>query len=417
MMDVIPSHSWFPLLIFATLGASLPASASAQMPTGSKTQLGVDMVTLDDGKRVFGIVLGIPGSSGTQLLIERKWLQRTHPELFRQAIKQEQENARQTAEQFGERVDRWIQQRSDEPLLVGFLNDEKQRVSKRARQRDRSDSRFLLMQIPAGKIRTTFLQPAERKRIAGLAWEHGLENVTVTSVKRLRRQLTAKDIDVDTDSFDLSDEVPFLAQSERTWMIRRALVEHHYRGGLEFQGTRANLLQTGEKRDLGQLMTSALGGSNQLEQIGRELGIPEFQTESQISTSWWKKATDAADKDGFQGVLVSVLDQSLLNPTVKVDVFFFAKISGRWESVVQFQAQSDANQQQPEDLEKVQNDPQLAQVIGQLRAFGLDPGHPQVQKAIRHGAATAVALEQAKAQFSQFMMKSTRKLDTPFSIR
>jgi hypothetical protein len=258
------------------------------------------------------------------------------------------------------------------------------------------------------------MQPAQSRKIAGLAFQFGLESPTTTPVSFLNKQLQTKGIDVDKERVDLSNEVMAPSESVKQWAARKALVEYSLREPLEYQGTSSNLIRKTDAPDISALLSQMTGGGglDALASLGEQLGLPEFKRPRE-STDWTKKVCEEAERDGFCGVLIVRLDQSQLSPVVNVDSHFYAMESAaKWFEVKRFQASANAQEQTKERIDRLKLDPQIKTVLETLSSLGLQD-QSLIDKAFRHGAATQQALERATAICNEMMSKYTRTLASP----
>jgi hypothetical protein len=185
---------------------------------------------------------------------------------------------------------------------------------------------------------------------------------------------------------------------------------------LEFQGSGSMLIRKTDKPDMTALLSQVLGGGlgeDPISQLGAELGLPEFKKPKEQSDGWWKHATEEAERDGFCGVSIIRLNQNMLSTTVTVEAYFFAfEKPGVWFQVAKFAGQSNTTEQTEEQLKRLQDDPQVKSVMDTLKGLGLG-GQETIDQALRHGAATQKALQDATGQLNAFISRNSRELDSP----
>jgi hypothetical protein len=265
------------------------------------------------------------------------------------------------------------------------------------------------------RYREIYNQPADRRKIAGLAFQNDLEAVTTTPVSQLRKQLVEMGVDVETETVNLSKEVESTAETDRQWAARKAVVEQALRDRIEFQGTGSMLIRKTATPNMSALVSQLLGGGlgeDPISQLGAELGLPEFKKPKDQSDGWWKRATEEAERDGFCGVSITRLNQNMLSPTVTVEAYFFAmEKPGVWFQVAKFAGQANSAEQTEEQLKRIQEDPQVKSVLDTLKGLGL-AGQGTIEQALRHGAATQQALQDATGQLNLFVSQNSRELDS-----
>ena len=346
------------------------------------------------------------------MAIERAWLKKTHPELYTTYRSRELAADKKLVEQSVQRIAQWSQERAGDALLSTFLEDEKKRIQATVNQAG-NEPMFIVLEIPQGEIRSVYVQPNERRKIAGLAWQNGLANPTTTSTKILKKRLEEKQVDIQREVVNLVNELPPMPHSDKQWSAKVALVEHVYRPTLEYQGTGSTLFPSGEPLDAGKLLGTILGNENPLlKQLSDQLGLGDPTVKE--NPDWWKTAREGAEQKGYKGVFVIRMSQDYTSPEVKVDGHFFAKhLDGSWFEVAHLQAASPIQQQSQQSLERLRQEPQVKQIFDTLDQLGLPGGNAQIERALRHGAATQTALANLRTQLDEFLATYTRQLDTP----
>ncbi len=402
------------LRIFIALAVLCPPPVFSQLPQVAESRLGVDSVKIEGGKRLYGFLLSRRVDQSLVFSVGRQWLETTYPQLFAEWTALERDRFVQSRQQRVERLAAWIENRPDDRRLVSFLEDELTRFSE-LRLEDVGRRKFVTIELPPSRYREIFSQPTDRRKIAGLAFQNDLDDVTTTPVSQLRKKLVELGVDVETENVNLSREVEATGESDRQWAARKAVVEYALRKQLEFQGTGSMLIRKTETPDASALVAQMLGGGlgeDPISQLGAELGLPEFQKPKEKSDGWWKRATEEAEREGFCGVSITRLNQNTLSSTVTVEAYFFAmEKPGIWFQVVRFASQANAAEQADEQLKRIHEDPQVKSVLDTLKGLGLG-NQGLVDQALRHGAATQKALQDATGQFNAFVSQNARALDS-----
>lgn len=411
-------HVVFALPVLGTLLGMLLAisPAVAQLPQVVDSRLGVDVVKVDGGKRLYGFVLEKRADQSILFSVERQWLQATHPQLFEEFTGLERERFEALRQQRIKRIEAWIASRPDDRGLLAFLEHELSRFDEQVPD-DLNKKKFITFDLKPTRYRELVNQPPDRRKIAGLAFQNDLDAVTTTPVSQLKKQLLEMEVDIENEVVDLSNEVVVVvSESDRQWAARKAIVEHTLRKQLEFQGSGSMLIRKTDKPDMTALLSQVLGGGlgeDPISQLGAELGLPEFKKPKEQSDGWWKHATEEAERDGFCGVSIIRLNQNMLSTTVTVEAYFFAfEKPGVWFQVAKFAGQSNTTEQTEEQLKRLQDDPQVKSVMDTLKGLGLG-GQETIDQALRHGAATQKALQDATGQLNAFISRNSRELDSP----
>ena len=391
--------------------------ADAQKKSAGLTKLGVDVVVLKDGPRLRGAILNRDKKGTITMAVSRTWLKEFHSELYEQRIKDEAVAQRQCYVELRDRIRDWLKQRADDKDLAFFLNSELERVEKiLADKRDVKtppELQFLFVEIPATRIRRYFVQPTARKQVVLVAWQERLSNPENKTVDELRRELQKRDIDPRKVQVELSDRLPLRAQNEREWAARKAVVEYQFRKRFDFQGTGDFVVRTGQAAkapNLNQLVGQMLGGKLS-QDLAKLLGAP---TAAKAKTpTWFDVVTKSADRDGVPGVRVTRLDQNLLAKRVSVEVRFLARMpDGKWETIWKSTETSDASEPRPDLEKRIAKDPQVRQALDVIKALGIG-AEQNIRLALRFGAATMEAQQNADARFFEFRDRYLRKLHGP----
>ena len=417
--------------------------ATAAPPVAVRDQA-VDLLTLVSGERLLGMLIGPPAALGTRgvgppgsetvvFLVERAWLQKRLAALYRQTTKDEAKLRREALEQLRVRLTEWRERRAEPRVLAGFLDRriadvEKQLAAANDASRAPEPSQLLLIELPVKRIRQSFVQPADRRRLLGLAWEERLANVGGRSAADLTAELRERKVDIDLAQPDISDRLPMLPQTDRQWAAKVALVEFQILAKPHFQGTGSVLVRDdgGQQRPpigdlLGSLMQDQLGdalgdllndplGNGPL---GNGGGRGRPQGDERRRQAIDKALTEAAG-DGLRGARVSYLEQDLLKHQVTVAETFHARMpDDTWLMIWQQSATVDARQAAQEGGAQLAEDPQIAQVVKTMKQLGLGASDDLLQTALGFGAATQQGLRETDRGFGHFLLMNTRSLTGP----
>jgi len=274
------------------------------------------------------------------------------------------------------------------------------------------DSQFVLVEIPADRVRRGFVQPDANRQVALAAWKLKLEDVEGRSADDLREELRDQNADPAQMDLDLSDRLPALADDERQWAARRAIVEHQFWRSLEFQGTRDYLVETGRERpDLTKLLPQLL--NQQLtKQLGDLLGTPGGRPRRK--TDPIAEATKTADESQYSSVVIMRLDHSLTQNSVSVETMLLAKMpGGEWERVWNHVEKVDASKRRQAVEDELADHNQVKQIRDAVKALGLPVADEQMTIAVRFGAATMEAQQKSKAALDAFVKRYGEELAQP----
>ncbi len=406
------SHSGWSML--AVLGFA--TVVWGQKPSQPPTRLGVDVVSLRGGPQLFGAVT-YQNDQVLRMAVERVWLEKTYPKFFEQQIKIEKAEAIVAARKLKERIDLWKESRANDENLVLFLDREIQRLKaawQASQQNAEAPAQFVIVEVPRDRVRSLYLQPAERKQVALLAWRERLDRVTTRTATNLAMELKERGVEAPQQPVDLSDRLPTnQLQSDRAWAAKVALIEYRLRKKVGFQGTGEFLARTGdgaEEVNLAEMMQVVL--KQQIEQqLNALLQPPRRQAKS---NAWLAKASEQADRLEVSGFRVSRLNKNMLNKTVEVTASFVARMPDeRWEIVWEHTQSRNLNQVKADQKDQVANAPRINEMLALLKNAGIANADQQVQEALAYGAVTKDALDDANEAFLEFASRYGAQVDAP----
>jgi hypothetical protein len=414
------------IVIFAITWLSCFVSNSiAQRPSSSRDSLAVDEVTLTGGKKMYGIVMQQDPNAGLTMMVERAWFEKTYPKLYATHLESELKSDIELKTKHLFRLEAWWKSRVDDADLVTFIDKEMERIEKERDARKVKGSAdlkpFTVLVYPAAEIQNVHIQSPERHRIAGLGWKHNVDRVTTRSITAIKRDLENLKVDTNTETFDLSSQLPSTRdQSEFEWNSRVALVEFKLRTQLEFQGMGSNLIRirpdkpADQQVDAGTLMKlllgSGLAGGGQVDDLLKELGLPGTNN---TETQWWKNAARIAEAENVSGFLVTRVIQNAASPIASVEHSFFAQVKpGQWKQVARLSASANRNDVEQANVDRIKDDPQVKKALSISKGLGLDSANA-IDQAIRQGAATETALIESRNRFYEFLNRFTERTDRP----
>lgn len=392
-----------------------------QMYRGSPKDLALDVAFLTDKSVLLGIVDRIEDDQ-LIMVVERAWLRDRYPEFYNQQLMVEREQFLQSHTLMQKRIERWIARRNGEVDLRIFLEDELKLFQEKKDSIQLENYRFMYLSIPKNQIRKLVQQPNWQTQVAAVSWEKNLTDVAVRTANQLRRELEQKKISWETIQPDFRAEIPARAQSDREWAFRQAIVEHAFTQPLEFQGVSGALIRRGGSLQLTKLLEMTLGsnlGGQSIQQLGEELGLPEFSRNKAIAREpqkveqRWEEQIAIAEREGRLGFSVIQLNQNLALNRVDVGVFFVAKDDvGKWQVLKQFLGSARAEEQRDADLAALRADPQIERIVDVFNRLGL-ASQTKLNLALKHGLATQSAMQEGMNQFAEFITQNTKGLKGP----
>lgn len=368
------------------------------------------------------------------MMIRRDWLEKTHRDLFQAHVAKESEKEIQAMTNHLFRLEAWWKSRKENSELVAFVDREMERIEKQRESKQKNQNPelqpFTLINFPVAELRKFYQQPQERHQIAGIAWKHNIDRVTTRSIKSIQRELESKKIDWRKESFDLSDKLPSSqGQSDEQWRARVALIEYQLCQPLDFQGTgsmllriepdQANLRPGDINAVMKQLMNSNMPSNLSSLLSGnplfKELGIGSNLQNNNLKqeSDWWRSAAKVAESEKINGFLTARVVNEIGGNDAQVELCFFAYIKpDRWIEVIKIESRASHKDVNAAEIDRINNDPQVEGLLDIARGLGLGSG-VIIDKAIRHGAATKLALDESKDKFHQFLERHVKRSDSP----
>lgn len=384
----------------------------------------VDMAALVGGQRIFGMQAAPPSEGKVVFFVQRQWLRKHQGELYRTATAGEADRRKQAWEQLHQRLLAWRQRRSEPKVFASFLDRSLRAAEAELASQDKAaepaePSQFMILELPTAKVRNSYAQPPEVRRLLGLAWQERLDNAEGLSAAEISEQLKARGVDPERAQPDLSDRFDIQPQTDRQWAAKVAVVEFEILGEPHYQGTGGVLVRDGAGQQRPQV--GDLVGSLLQDQLGDALGDllngaggaerPKPEDRRRQATD---KALATAAADGFRGVRVTYLDQNLANRRVTVDDRFFARMpDDAWQEVWQQTATLDTNRAGKDDDQPLAADPQVAEILKVVKGLGLDTNQDLFKTALRFGAVTQQAMQATDRDVAQFLRMNTRQLTGP----
>ena len=354
------------------------------------------------------------------LAVDRSWVLAKYPQQQETLRALERRRLRPILKQYDERLEEWQQQTRD-AALKRTLEQEKKRIVEQHQVPEIDEREFMVLEFKVGEVAQKRLQPNKRKQVAGAAYQNNLDNVAGRSVSSLVRELNQIKKGWKSEPIDLGYKLTATAHSEREWQVKQAMVEFDVTGSLEFQGEGEMLFEKSSQPNLNQILKSMVSNvrGNSISQIGRELGIPEFQTPSPQAdpNRWLEKVTRQADKSDVRSVVVKRIVPGKDSDLVTVEAVFLARVSGKWETIVKRQATARLSEQNRSTMNELRNDPQVESVLKMIEQFGLGgQADSMLETALRKGAAAKSATEELKQSFDPILNRNAFQLEGPLVL-
>ncbi len=417
-----------------------PSLAYADKPV-PQADLAVDQVALKGGPRLLGSVLGREADGALAFAVGREWLKKNHAKYFEKALPEETAETKAAFVELRDRIAAWRRERAPEienqNAFDFFLKKESERVEQALKAINagayEENAPFMVLDLALAKIDRVVNQPPQRKQVALTAWRERLPDVETRSATSLTQELKKLKVDLVDDYDFLLDLLPPRRQNDSAWAARKAIVEYQFLKPLDFQGRGELVLKAGEQINaanaaqlFGDLLKS-LGGNSLSDLLGPGLGPAAGQGGGPVAgnggkkptparpaiAGWLSSASKAAEADKITGFRMTRSQEDLAAKRVTVETRFAARMpDGTWKTVWQRDVQADAAKVRADVEQQIMQDPQIKSVLELVKTIGLG-GDEQIKMAVRFGAATQEAQQQADTRFFEFRDRHLHRLDGP----
>jgi len=406
---------WF---AWAVVGQHIAAGAPIVQDRAS------DMLALVGGERLFGILTGPSHGGNVGIVVDRQWFRKHQADLYRKTVADDDGRRRQVLEQLRVRLTAWRERREEPKLLANFIERSLIQTERKLRALDDEKaplepSQLVLVEVPRAQVRKQYVQPEATRRVLALAWQERLPGAEEQTAAALIEQLKTRGIDAARVSPDLSDRLGALAQDERQWAAKVALVEYEILGKPHYVGTGSKLFRddTGQARpDMTEVLVEQL--QDQLgdllgELLGPNGGAGKPNDENKLKSAVSAAAAEVA-AEGLNCLRVSYLSQDPLNHKVTVRGSFLARMpDGAWQPIWEHISTIDATTPRANEEAQLASDPQVEKVLEIAKKFGIDVNDERIRTALRYGVVTEEALHDVNRAFVEFMLSNVRRLDGP----
>lgn len=380
-----------------------------------------DQVTLRNGSKLRGVLFEHSDKLLT-LLVSSKWLSTVNAKLSLTAHPQNAE-AHKTGLQQAVRRLKAEPPPAGDAAVAAFLKQQLEDAKVELAKADNFEPEFLWLTLPMKEVARVEPALAEHRQLLAWAWTEQLDRAETRSADELSRELKARNVSPVGWPLPFIERLPVREQSDDEWSARRALAEYALGKRLDFQGTGDVLARAGQEiqqADIGPLLVELLRSQLQ-SQLGDLLGegtpAKKVLADNTARNESLKKAIQTAEAEKRTGFRVARLDLASDFQQATVTTQFVARLSdGSWRTVFQHTERSDAKQARPEIEKRIQDDPQVKQVLDLTRQIGLT-AEGQIQQAIRFGAATMTAQQAVNSQFASFRdIYSSSLVRPPLSV-
>lgn len=413
------SSNRFPLLPVAFLFATL--SLPAQEKTAIPPDLPVDRVVVDGGE-LRGLVFGVGPKGEAWFACRRAWLRKNHPELAARLEKEQDDREWNLRSDYARRLAAWDKSLEASPGNKGLKEYIDQELSRMdpglGAEGPAGRGPFVLARLDPARARMIIRARPEWMKLALVGWREEVDELENQSAAQTVAELKKDNIAWDKETPDFTEKMPGLpVESEADWELRKAFLSYARGSRLNFQGTGETIFETAEG-------AGALAGK-ELEQILGKLGpgilngalgdlLGEGGPGAQADQRGVNQACRTAEGKNVSQFRLTRVRPDLANKRVTVEDRLYAKLPGpsgpEWRLIHSSDLQADATIARPQVEAQINKDPKAGPLLAQLRQLGLGD---KLTEAIRFGAATLEAKEQADTAFNTVLRQYTRRVDGP----
>ena len=388
------------ILGFAMNMAVLQNSAMAQgrglTPKSSRDRV-CDVVILSDGARLSGIALS---DSPARFVLRTSRLKADAPELFANEVSPSLITQRSSQNEIvintlRQRIDKLKIDAPDDLQQVGLLEE----VIERLKPDEQNLPEFIVLEIEPKRLKKLETLAPNRRELATLALLNHMDDFENLHWKTVAARLQ------EIPAVQLKRPTPATQATPPEFTAERILAAVDVRLN---KATR--LIRTGEtfvaedaKPDMAVLMSSLLGDSlnNTLQELLNETGGASTKSSTATNANDATLPTAAiqiAEKNGRSTVVISLFEFDLAHGAASVTRQLFRNsMPGGWKLVSSVAASSTTNEVSQEQVQKIEDDPQIKQISGLLSQ--LSPDTNSLKTALQMGAVVQSALSKADTAF------------------
>ena len=373
--------------------------------THAADRLAGDLITLRNGSRLRGVLFEQSDKSIT-LLVSAKWLSTANAKLLQPAKQQNIETHMAGLEQALRRL-KTVRPPAGNGALEAFLRQQADDVEAELAKAEGFQPEFLWLTLPKNDVARVEVSTLEHRQLLAWAWVEEVDRAESRWAEELSRDLKARNVSPVGWPFPFIERLPAREQSDDEWAARLALTEYALGKPLDFQGTGDVLARAGreiQQADVAQLLAELLRGQlqSQLGDLLNEGKPTKKSADNAARADSLKKVIQIAESEKRLGFRATRLDLAGDIQQATVTTQFVARLAdGSWRTVFQYSERADAAKTRPEIEKRIQDDPQVKQVLELTRQIGLT-AEAQIQQAIRFGAATMTAQQACDSQFASF---------------
>lgn len=409
------------LVCMASLLAVAP-SFSQEKPS-VPLDLPVDRVAVEGGE-LRGLVYGVTTRGEVWFACRKAWLRKAHPELATRLEKEQDEREWDLRTDYMRRLALWdksLEPTAENRPLKDFIDQELSRMDPGlGPEGPAARGPFILVKLDAAQARKLVRARPEHLRLALTGWKEEIEKLEEQPAAATIAELKKDGIQWDKENPDFSARMPGMpVENEADWELRKAFLSFARGRQLRFQGTGEAIFEIPEgagpgaaagpglNQILGKLGPGILNGA-----LGDLLGEngPGRQDNQRAAS----EAAKMADRKNIRQFRLTRVQPDLIRHRVSVEDTLHAKVHGpngpEWRQIHQEEIDADATIARPQTEARIQQDPRAGPMLAQLRQVGLGD---KLDEAIRFGAATLEAQQQADAGFQTALKRYTVRVDGP----
>ena len=388
-------------LVLAVLLGGISVCAAGQPPVKAKSARDgvMDQLRLQDGTVLLGMAVA---ETPPQLLVRMEWLQAKHAELVTTRIQPELK--RHSELRFRELRELLEGEREAVESAGPGGPESIQRLSLLQEVLERLDPEapplppWVIFQAARPRFRSGELQTVQRREVCRMAFLHAIADVEEREWKSLVKQL------------QMIQTPPAVALPDLTAEAKVPGAEHLRDQILSAMDVRLNavtsLIQAGglfvdeaQRPDPAALIQMALNQNLEgtVQELLNEVAGAPLKSQAEPGEQL-EEAFRVAERKSHRTLLISDSNFDLNAGTATVRRRLYFRGSGkRWNLVHQVEGSASVRDVQPEQIQPLENDPQIQQIAALVKGLGI--GNGQMQSALRMGTVVQAAQNNAKSSF------------------
>lgn len=350
--------------------------------TGVADDSAADILTLRDGRKLFGQVVERSAGGQMKVIVRRAWAESRLPDLYQRWKTVESGTINVARKQRRQRLEDWKLARGRAPekndQVRDWIESELKRLGKPFNP---AEAPLMVATLNRAEYRSVSTRKEFERRLLRKAWIAGLRDAEELGVEGLKAALEQDHLArMGEDPVSVEELLPVLFENDNRWMLRRAATEAVYDEGMRFIRFETLVLPEGQE----------MAASDAGKALGKLLGDP-----SQTPVDPLVERFQGQEGRGKVGAVVTRLK---MGGSAEIESTLWVRtVQGIWMPAVVQKVEARADPDADKAGAVLAEDPQIKAAFATLEALGLgDLGEDARRFSLRTGASVQTALSEAR---------------------